>query len=274
MKCSLALLFLVSLCGIVAADDPRDEAEPSAAFQQEALEYSFAALETSQKFDFLPQPLLRWSNPARNGEDGAVFIWTQNSVPKVIGTCFTYSYREEVRRKHAFNVLTSEAIVGKHRGDVMWSPAEPGLVMKVLPGAPTPAPTETQRTIQMRNLARQFRVQATLKEGIEQCRFVPQPLYRYEATDDSARSGATFAFSIGTDPEAMLVLEAHADSAGQQSWHYGFARFTFYPLEAFYINQTVWTVEQSENLTTSIFARADYQRLPYITFRAEPVLLR
>ena len=60
-------------------------------------------------------------------------------------------------------------------------------------------------------------------------RLLPQPLYRYESTDPEVVDGALFGFvtSAGTDPEALLAIEARksAPTSGPV-WQYGIARFT------------------------------------------------
>jgi hypothetical protein len=57
----------------------------------------------------------------------------------------------------------------------------------------------------------------------------PQPLYRYESTDPDVLDGAVFSFvsSAGTDPEAILVLEARkGPGATVPTWHYAVGRYT------------------------------------------------
>jgi hypothetical protein len=41
-------------------------------FQKEAVEYQFAEVGSSKPIVVHEQAIFRWSNPARNGEDGAV----------------------------------------------------------------------------------------------------------------------------------------------------------------------------------------------------------
>ena len=60
-------------------------------------------------------------------------------------------------------------------------------------------------------------------------RLLTQPLYRYKSTDPDVLDGALFAFvtSAGTDPEALLVLEARKTRATNAPvWHHAVARFT------------------------------------------------
>ena len=54
--------------------------------------------------------------------------------------------------------------------------------------------------------------------------------------------GGVFAFVQGTDPEAILLLEAvHAD--GRPRWQYAFARATSAALEARLDKPVVWEVD-------------------------------
>ena len=241
-------------------------------FASEAGEYQFTESGLADALQLRSQPLLHWSNPARNGEDGAVFLWTQGERPKVIGTCFTFNYQSQVRHKHAFHSLSEQAIQGRYRTSPMWSPPKDSLQWNVVPDAPEPIGNATQRTIQLRNLARRFAVQVTTKKGVERGRLVPQPLYRYETEEKDPISGAIFAHSVGTDPEAFVMFETRPQADGKRIWHYAFVRFTFAKLEGFLDEKPVWSVEPMESLMQSILTRADYQRLPYITFRAEWLL--
>src|SRR4029079_4791320 len=43
-----------------------------------------------EKLKLHEESLFHWGNPARTGEDGAVFVWTLDGRPEVIGSVFTY----------------------------------------------------------------------------------------------------------------------------------------------------------------------------------------
>ncbi|MEX1027587.1 MAG: hypothetical protein WD049_06215 [Candidatus Paceibacterota bacterium] len=115
--------------------------EPSDRFRAEALAYEFTDLASGKPFELQPRSLLHWSNPARRGEDGMVFLWTDGSKPCVVGTFFTYTYKDEVRRKQSFRVLTNDAIQAKNDGRVIWNPPKDTVEYRPLANAPPPAPT-------------------------------------------------------------------------------------------------------------------------------------
>jgi len=269
LQTTVCLVLIVAASATAVAQQETEASDAFERFRKEFEDYEIVNGDSKAIVNMQPQSLLNWSNPARNGENGSVFLWTDNDRPVAIGTCFTYTYDGEERRKHAFHVLCDDRLNVTHRDRPIWKPNAGGIVFKTLLGSPTPGANTAQRNRQLRSLARKFEVALTQKNGRkEQCRLVPQPLYRYESRD-GANVGAVFSFAVGTDPEALLLLNVANDTDGKPAWHYGVARFTFYPLEAKLGEESVWNVDQSESLTSSILTRPDYHSQPYITFRAE-----
>ena len=263
--------FFFAMTAVLQVAIAQDESptDSQQVFVNEMLKFKFEQQQPATVLTLEQQPLLKWSNPARNGEQGAVFLWTAAGQPAVFGTTFTYTYGGEVPRKNAFHVLTNAAISGTHNARPMWNPRKDSFAKKVFPGAPVPGTNATQRTTQLRLLARKFEVTLTTKdERQELCRLVPQPLKRFE-TNGGEYSGAIFSFAVGTDPEALLILDIQKDDNGAVVWHYAFARFTFYPLSAQLNGDTVWSVDKSTSLTSNILYEHAYHSEPYITFRSE-----
>ena len=58
-------------------------------------------------------------------------------------------------------------------------------------------------------------------------RLLPTPLYRYPGARTGVVDGALFAIvsEAGTDPEVLLLIEAH-EVAGKLQWEYALCRFT------------------------------------------------
>ena len=59
----------------------------------------------------------------------------------------------------------------------------------------------------------------------EPVRRLPTPISRYSDADSGVTDGAIVAFVKGTDPEAMLLIEARSN-AEAVLWHYAVARCT------------------------------------------------
>ena len=135
----------------------------------------------------------------------------------------------------------------KGRLNLKWSPRKPGLELKPLPLADTPAKTAAGRLTQMRAIAREFTVQDDFKttfRGKEfqthELRLLAQPLYRYGRTDQPVQDGAVFAFVLATACEALLIVESHATDS-EPVWRYGLAGQTCYELRAMHSEKPVWS---------------------------------
>lgn len=182
------------------------------------------------------EPVYYWSNPTRaGGQDGGVFVWTHRGRAEVIGTIFSFPGKGKRTIDHEFLSLATTVLDVERTGpqspsSVNWSPRVPGVQLRPIAEAAAPGRTPAQRLTQMRDLARDFSGTTQDREDHRwDLRLLPRPLYRYESTDPDVLDGAVFAFgtSAGTDPEAILVLEARKDPAATSpTWHYAVGRYT------------------------------------------------
>jgi len=182
------------------------------------------------------EPVYVWTNPTRaGGQDGAVFVWTCRGRAEVVGTIFSFPGRGKRTVDHEFHSLATTVLdVNRAGADVpaakTWTPRTPGVTLAAIPGAPAPARSPALRLAQMRELTRDFAGTTENRQEVRwELRLLTQPLYRYVSTDPDVLDGALFAFvtSAGTDPEALLVLEARkAPGAGRPTWHYAAGRYT------------------------------------------------
>lgn len=212
------------------------------------------------------EPLFHWGNPARNGEDGALFIWLLDGRPEVVGTVFTYRFNDGIRRKHEYHPLASVPLTAEYQGRQVWAPRTAGVRFQPVEGAPPPAASPRLRLTQMKALARGFSVRMIELEGEQaELRLMPQPLIRYEPINQPAADGALFSFSLGTDPEALLLLEARVEG-NEPSWQYAFARFHYVDLRAAYKGREVWHVEPLTDIMNLDLGAAKYQDSVYATY--------
>jgi hypothetical protein len=171
----------------------------------------------------LPEPVLRWWQPVRGGDDGALYLWVHEGRPVAAITFFTFKWPEGARcivhERHSFAMEPLEAT---WRGDSVWHTSEPGLNFKAVPGAPAPAGNAAVRLRQMQALVREFSANTIDDKGSKwPLRPLNTPLYRFEGKND----GALFAMVQGTDPEAFVLLEARGEGKDAH-WEYAVARFT------------------------------------------------
>jgi hypothetical protein len=253
-----------------AAFAPADELSPLQRFQQEAQAYQMRLGDRqSTSLALTSTPVLRWGNPAANGEDGAVFVWLKQGRPEVIGTFFTYRRAStgEIVLKHSLHSLASQSITADYREQRIWSPKSPGVQFRPVPGAPPPAETARLRLLQMKSLAKEFSGKLVdLKGASFDLRLLPQPLIRYEPSGANVLDGAIFALAEGTDPQALVLIEARI-SRGTSQWEYAFARFHFASLWGYHRDKEVWQVEADASQTKAVLGAPEQAGKIYISLQ-------
>jgi hypothetical protein len=179
-----------------------------------------------------PKPLLRWSNPLTTIKDGALVVYTRGGRPDLV--C-EFQIHSEHTLAHEFSPIRFQGMRLK-RGDQIVFTAEDGwFAFQDVPDAPLPAEKAAQRSAQMRQIAERFTVvdefgynEADLQHYV--LRLMPRPVYRYEEADEKV-DGGMFVFAQGTNPEAVLLVEA-VGQGNQARWRFGFAPTTMYELTA------------------------------------------
>ncbi|MFI5459336.1 MAG: hypothetical protein ACHRXM_28255 [Isosphaerales bacterium] len=184
-----------------------------------------------ERVELQHEPVYVWTNPVRDsGQDGAVFVWTCRGRAEVLGCFFSAPSTGPRKLYHEFHSLSLLVLDVSRTGSKNWTPEAPGIELTPIADAPGPGRSASQRLAQMRALTHDFSASTKDDKAARwELRLLPQPFYRYKSTDPDVLDGAVFAFvtSAGTDPEALLVLEARkpADNVGPV-WHYAVARFT------------------------------------------------
>ena len=249
----LLLAILIGCPLAVVADETDDAKKPKVRpgwqkiFRAMAEDYRIYADDPEQPFTLLKEPIFRWDQPVRGGDDGAVYLWTHEGKPMVIGTIFAWPTSDGTRNvQHEVHSLAPSSLTARFRDSAVWTPDRAGVEYKPIPRAPKPSSQSAARLRQMRTLAEQFEATSTDHDGARwQLRLLTRPLYRYEVKEDpNALDGALYTFAQGTDPEIILLIEARR-SGDEHTWHYACARFSDYRLQVSHEGQEVWTVARS-----------------------------
>jgi hypothetical protein len=192
-------------------------------------EFEFSVNEPSEELTLSRAPVLRWSYPARNVDDAAVFVWLSKDRPEIVATVMSYrAGGQDLRRAYEFLSISQNRLSGVHDGVRVWHPEAPGFMWRPVLGAPGPAATTAQRRRQMHDLAATFQVAVQSNQNRYELRLLSRPLYRYSSAEAGILDGALFAFVEGTDPELILALETPVDDP---SWKFAFGRLTRWEIE-------------------------------------------
>lgn len=236
---ALAALLLIGQLPEDAKDDGKSRAAWGALFDRTAESYQIDRdAEHRQSLRLRAEPVYKWT-AASAGSDvhGAVYVWTDQGCAEAV-VCFWRRGQSLVHEAHA---LSPEVLWPVRTGDPTWRPTA-GLPRQRLEDAPAPAEKPAARLAQMRRLGASFSAHSEADNGERrELRLLSAPLFRYESSDPDVIDGALFAFvcSVGSDPEAYLLLEARRTADGPR-WHYALARFSHLHLFANYEGRPVW----------------------------------
>ena len=199
--------------------------------QAEFAEYRFERLSTKPAQLVLEsRSLLNWSNPERgSGGGGLMFLWTDAGQPQMVACAFEFAGSV----KHELHSLSTDPIEATRGGNAVHR-FGPGIEWKALAGTPPAAGQRGLRLVQMRRQAERFAVSIGLRDEWAAARLLPQPLYRSPA--EAAADVAVFAFVQGTDPEALLLLEA----TPTKGWRYALTRQSKWRLKATLDETPIW----------------------------------
>lgn len=246
----LTIAILFGPLGQVGADSAQIEAEEAAKrleFMRGKLTRYEIQVDSGRngQFQFTENTALRWSNPVSGVIDGTVFVWTVDGRPEIVAKSFINS--KAMAWCQAVQSLSSIPFTMRLNGQTVWKPSQAGIELRPVPRAPAPAKSKNLRLAQMRTMAREFHVTDTWKQfGLVEAtpwelRLLPRPLVRFESPDQDIVDGALFAFVQGTNPEAILLVEARSEES-RDSWQYAFARLTIYALDGGIDGTTLWNV--------------------------------
>lgn len=199
-------------------------------------------------------PVFNFTNAERNQERGSVFVWLYDGRPAVIGQFFRFNRTTGRSKKHALHSLAQVPLEARFNEKLAWTPDEAGIAWRSFPEAPAVAASHNQRLLQMRQLARPFKVNLIdPKKNTTELRLVARPVFEYAAPNAGVTDGAVFLYVVGTDPEGILLVEAFEDQK-QAGFRYAFARFHYWKLAAQLADRTVWEVEYQPSMMGNTIA--------------------
>jgi len=148
-------------------------------------------------------------------------------------------------------VATSAGRVKAENGSVRWMPRKGGIEFHEIPEAPTPATTEAARLRQIRDLVQRFsaREHWLNPEGHGQhfaLRLLSHPIDRYSDPSSGAVDGAIFVFANGTNPEALLMIEARRHGVDPAKWSFAAVPFSHAEVTLKLGSRDIWTAPSKD----------------------------
>lgn len=203
---------------------------------------------SASKTKRIVKPLYRFDDSARQFSDGTIWGWGESGRPFALLTLSEDKKpsAEEPRWLGELTSLSPVSLVADTKGTPVWMPAGPAITLDRFPNAPEPGATEALRLRQMKELARRFKAyeffQPKGSNSIEryELRLLPQPIHRYADTASGIGDGALFVIAYGTNPEIILVIEAHDQKGSRPSWRFALARVAGAELHVTLDDSEVW----------------------------------
>jgi len=183
-----------------------------------------------------PDPLFRWSDATREIRDGGIWAWGDRGRPAAV-VAIEYGPSREGALEWSlefvslstgrFQVDGGPGFLFDTRDDVppqpgtpfRWAPRTAGVELVEITGAPAPAGDQAGRLRQMKELLTRFtaREETAVRVAL---RPLPRPMHRYADPASGLVDGAIFVFANGTNPEALLLIEAQARGPGRSDWQF------------------------------------------------------
>jgi len=244
----MAAAWLAGLCaaGPLSADEPAAAAASpwQAYFRRVAGDYRMSVGDNARELKLVASPVLKWSQPVRGGQDGAVYLWLDAGRPAVVGTFFIWPRGDEFGVSHELHMLTSDRLTGSWRDRVRWRPSDSTLTWNNVENV-IASPVAAKRSLEARQLARRFAAKSTDRNGqTSELRLQPRAFFEYDAADETSDwlSGALFSLAHGTDTEIVLWLEAAGDR-GKPAWRFTCARMSDLALAVTLDGKEVWKTD-------------------------------
>ena len=192
----------------------------------------------------IEKPLLHFTDADRGIFDGT--LWAYGREGRPVAILEMYCGREaHPRYRHATTGSCDRPLKLIGAPGILWTPRESAVTWAALKADAPPAVEPASRLRQIKALSKRFNVFQIFEptKQREELRLLVQPLHRYSDKPEMVVDGVLFAYALGTNPEALLFLEARDDSAGGTGWHYGYARRgSTASLHGFLDGKEVWDV--------------------------------
>jgi len=229
------LVLALVICAAARAKDPTDAAASAKPIDASALEQAKTVAErlevrladaTGERGIVPPieRPLLLFGDDPRNLTRGILWGW---GAGRPVAVAELWRGRAENSPYAVSLTLTGPDMVAMTSdGKPKWEPARKQMEFMAFADAPVVATKESARLRQIKEMARRFEAHEFWdpENSRFELRLLVQPVHRYSDMAAEILDGALFVFAHGTNPEALLFIEAFGPTIEKAKWQYGLVR--------------------------------------------------
>lgn len=236
----MMLLGFFTIAASVGADDPKPESDPHFEYLLKRLQVMSVKVGDAEA-ELQTQPLFRWKNPV-SGADGAVFVWSVQDRPIALAKAHVNDTKQHY--VETLVAITPKPFHVDRKQPPDWLPPGSEVKPAMIKDAEPPAEAAGVRLTQMRALARQYRFTSLWGEENRsewELRLLSTPLHRYRSPENDVIDGAIFGYAQGTNPEAIVIIEAMSTATGKH-WEATPQRLSGYAIKAWRGDEAVFDV--------------------------------
>jgi hypothetical protein len=192
------------------------------------------------------QPLLTYGDSARQNKNGTLWAFGVEGRP----LAFLELYQGNQKTPlwvHAVTLTGERRVTLATPASGEWRPGSTQIEPTPVPVAPAPEDRPAARLRQMKEIARRFTAHEFWDPDNSrfELRLLVQPVHRYKEEAASILDGAAFVLAHGTNPEVILLIEAHGAQPDQSQWRYSLARLGSAELHVELDGREVWKRERT-----------------------------
>jgi hypothetical protein len=246
----LVVAAALSLQAAIADDPPagaeESETSASALKQAAAIASRFEVRPTDQPVGDqvvppIERPLLLFGDDPRNLTRGILWGW---GAGRPVAVAELWRGRAADAPWAVSLTLSGEGLIAVNSdGKPKWQPAEKQIVFAPLADGPPPAAKEPARLRQIKEISRRFTAHEFWdpENSRFELRLLVQPVHRYSDAAAEIQDGALFVLAHGTNPEALLLVEAVGPTIEKARWQYGLVRTSNAETHVELDGKEVWT---------------------------------
>jgi hypothetical protein len=248
-----ALFFLAGVGADDTASQPKERSD-----KKESLRVMFDQAQrmlvkvgVAEKCGLKETPLIHYSDQVRRLPESTLWLWEDHGRPVLF--CKIERIVDAAGATKMWQFCCSPATDSKT--DVTWGKnfrwraRELTFRWIALPDASPPRDQPRARLSQMKSIAREFsgRTEQTPAKTEQEMRLLTSPLHQYASPKQNVVDGAVLGLtSNGTNPDALLLIEALAEAEAGATWRFAVVGLTGDAAEVSREDKKVWSKEYSD----------------------------